>query len=91
MPSADFPGRQDRFAVVEPVIMLNEFATGGAHVDSDSTEHALILPKVWFPVLLVLYVKIKSITFEEDFQVGVVVEDRMSSDFVEHSFQSLTS
>lgn len=70
--------------------MLHEFASS-ADVDTEGAQHALALAEIWLSVLFVLDVHIKSFTFEEDLQVGIVLENRVTGDLVQHPLQCSSS
>lgn len=69
------------------VVVLHKLASSSAHGDAKRAEHALALTQVGLPILLVLDIHIESFTLKEDLQVGVVLENRVASNLVQHSFQ----
>jgi hypothetical protein len=46
------------------------------------------LANIGFPVFLILNIDIESLTFEEDFQVSIMLKNGMTGNLVKHAFQS---
>ena len=71
--------------------MFDEFAAGTTDVDADGGEHAAFLAEVGFAVLFVLDVDGEGFALEEDLEVGVVVQDGVGGDLVEHALEGLAA
>ena len=71
--------------------MLDELAGGAADVDANGAQHALVgLVEQRIPVLFVLDVDVEGFALEEDLEVGVVVEDGVGGDLVQHALEGLS-
>lgn len=66
--------------------MFHKFPSA-TNINSERTEHTLALTQVRLSVLLVLYVDIEGLTFEEDLQVSIMLKNWMSRNLVQHPLQ----
>ena len=78
-------------SVVEPVVVLDEFAARAA-ANPEGFQHPACGGRGFahaerLAVLAVLDVHVEGVGFEEDFEVAVVLEDGVRGGFVQHSFQ----
>ena len=67
--------------------MFHEFASS-AHRETKRAKHALALAEVGFSILFILDINIESLTFKEDLQITIVLENWVASNFIQHAFQS---
>lgn len=66
--------------------MFNEFPPSSNRY-SERAQHALVLAKVRLAVLLVLDIYAKRIAFQKQFQIRIMLKNRMCCDLIEHAFQ----
>lgn len=62
--------------------MFDEFAGASRQ---HATKHALALAKIWLLALSVLDVDVERITLKKKLQIAVVLQDRVSSNLVQHA------
>lgn len=69
------------------VVMFHKLASS-THGETKRAKHALALTEVGFPILFILDINIESLTFKEDLQITIVLKNWVTSDFIQHAFQS---
>jgi hypothetical protein len=72
------------------IVLLYKLATP-ADIDSQGAQDSLALTQVRFLSLLVLDVNVKRLTFQEQFEITVMLECGMSGSLVQHFFQRLAT
>ena len=56
--------------------------------NTKGAQHSLALANIRLSVFLILNINVESFTFQEDFQIAIMLQNRMTSNLVKHSFQS---
>jgi hypothetical protein len=56
--------------------------------NTKGAQHSLALANIGLSIFLILNINVESFTFQEDFQIAIMLKNRMAGNLVKHSFQS---
>jgi hypothetical protein len=67
--------------------MFHKFGSS-TNGNTKGTQHSLALANIGLSIFLILNINVESFTFQEDFQIAIMLKNRMAGNLVKHSFQS---
>jgi hypothetical protein len=67
--------------------MFHKFGSS-TNRDTEGAQHSLAWANIGLSVSLILNIDVESFTFQENFQIAIMLKNRMAGNLVKHSFQS---